>query len=61
MSIPVCSSRSTHKFRYSQLACLQVIDNIKSQTVEYVFNSAKLNQMYDQILKVKEDIELSRI
>ena len=55
MSIPIFSSRSTDEFKYSRIACSQLIDNIKNQTVEYVFDSAKANQTCDQILKAKKD------
>ena len=53
--IMIFISRSTDEFKYSRLACYQLIDNIKSQTVEYVFDSAKANQTCDQILKAKKD------
>ena len=50
------------RIQNSRLACSQLIDNIKSQTVEYVFDSARANQTCDQILKEKketlQDIEL---
>ena len=42
MSIPIFSSRSTDEFKYSRLACSQLIDNIKSQAVEY--DSIQLRQ-----------------
>ena len=55
MSIPIFGSRSTDEFKYFRLACSQLIYSIKSQTVEYVFDSAKANQTCDQILKAKKD------
>ena len=41
MSPPVFETRVAKEHGYSRLACLPLIDNIKIQTREYVFDTAR--------------------
>ena len=55
MSIPIFETKSTDEYQFSRMACSQLIRNIKSQTVEYLFDMKEATENREQTARLKKD------
>ena len=56
MSIPIFEKRAPVEYQNSRLACTQLIDNIKSQTIEYVFDEETAANCRKQIILTRKEL-----